>query len=99
MLPFQQNFFLKIRTPTVTKHARIVEIGWHQIQKSMKLSQIEKGIQQTLTNSKDIIKKAESRRAEEAGPDQRAAKQMRPMHCTNQIHPGCPRLTFLGTYT
>ncbi|CAH3163761.1 unnamed protein product [Porites evermanni] len=25
-----------------------------------------------------------------AGPDQRAAKQMRPGHCTNQIHPGCP---------
>ena len=42
---------------TVTKHARIVEIGQHQIQKSMKLSQIEKRIQQTLTNSKDIIQK------------------------------------------
>ena len=49
--------FHEIRTPTVTKHARIVEIGQHQIQKSMKLPQIEKRIQQTLTNSKDIIQK------------------------------------------
>ena len=33
----------------------IVEIGQQQIQKPMKLSQIEKRIPQTLTNSKDII--------------------------------------------
>ena len=37
--------------------------------------------------------------AEVAGPDQHAAKQMRPGHCTNQIHPGCPGVTFLGTDT
>ena len=33
---------------------------------------------------------AETSCAEVAGPDQRAAKQMRPGHFTNQIHPGCP---------
>ena len=27
MLPFQQKFLLEIRTPTVHKHARIVDIG------------------------------------------------------------------------
>ena len=35
--------------------------------------------------------------AEVAGPDQRAAKKMRPGHCTRKIPPGCPGLTFLGT--
>ena len=44
----------------------------------MKLSQLEKLIQPTLTNSKDIIQKAESSCFQVAGPDQRAAKQMRP---------------------
>ena len=34
-------------------------------------------------------KLAETSCAELAGPDQRAAKQMRPEHFTNQIHPGC----------
>ena len=34
--------------------------------------------------------------AEVAGPEQRAAKKMRPGHCTKKIHPGCPGLTFLG---
>ena len=28
-----------------------------------------------------------------AGPDQRAAKQMRPGECTNQIHPRCLEVT------
>ena len=36
---------------------------------------------------------------EVAGPDQRVAKKMRPGHCTKNIHPGCPGLTFLGTDT
>ena len=55
----------------------------------MKLSQLEKRIPQALTNSKEIIQKTESRRAEVAGPDQRASKQIRPGHCANQIHPEC----------
>ena len=33
---------------------------------------------------------AETSCAKVAGPDQCAAKQMRPGHLTNQIHPGCP---------
>ena len=37
--------------------------------------------------------------AEAAGPDQRAAKKMRPGHCTKKIHPGSPGVTFLGTDT
>ena len=57
----------------------------------MKLSQIEKRIPQTLTNSKDVIQKAENMLAEVAGPDQRAAKK--------KIHPKCPGLTLLGTDT
>ena len=35
--------------------------------------------------------------AEAAGPDQRAAKKMRPGHCTKKNHPGSPEVTFLGT--
>ena len=43
--------------------------------------------------------KAESRRTGVAGPDQRAAKQMSPGHCTNQIHLGlCPGVTFLHSF-
>ena len=63
----------------------------------MKLFQQEKRVQQTLTNSKDIIQKGRNRRAAVAEPDQRAARQMRPGRFTNQIHPGCPGVTFLGT--
>ena len=37
--------------------------------------------------------------AEAAGPDQRAAKKMRPRHCTKKNHPGSPEVTFLGTNT
>ena len=40
--------------------------------------------------------------AEAAGPDQRAAKKMRPGHCTKKFHPGrpgSPGVTFLGTDT
>ena len=37
--------------------------------------------------------------AEVAGPGQRAAKKMRPAHCTKKIHPGSPVVTFLGTNT
>ena len=37
--------------------------------------------------------------AEEAVPDQGAAKKMRPGHCTKNIHPGRPEVTFLGTDT
>ena len=37
--------------------------------------------------------------AEAAGPDQRAARKMRPGHCTKKIHPGRPEVTFLGTDT
>ena len=35
--------------------------------------------------------------AEAAGPDQRAAKKMRPGHCTKKNYPGSPEVTFLGT--
>ena len=62
----------------------------------MKLFQLEKQIQQTLTDSKGIIQKGRTR-PEVAEPDQRAAKQMRPGRFTNQIHPGCAGVTFLGT--
>ena len=34
---------------------------------------------------------------EAAGPDQRAARKMRPGHCTKKSHPGSPEVTFLGT--
>ena len=37
--------------------------------------------------------------AEAAGPDQRAAKKMRPGHCTKKFHPESPGVTFLGTDT
>ena len=36
---------------------------------------------------------------EAAGPDQRAAKKMRPGHCTKKFHPRSPGVTFLGTDT
>ena len=50
----------------------------------MKLSQIEKQIPQTLTNSKDIISKDREHAREVVGPDQRAVKKMRPGHCTKK---------------
>ena len=65
----------------------------------MKLSQIEKRIPQTLTNSKDVIQTDVNMLAEAAGPDQRAAKNMRPGHCTKKFHPGIPGVTFLGADT
>ena len=37
--------------------------------------------------------------AEVAGPDQRAAKKMRPGHCTKKVHPWSPEVPFLGTDT
>ena len=37
--------------------------------------------------------------AEAAGPDQRAAKKMKPGHCAKKFHPGSPGVTFLGTDT
>ena len=37
--------------------------------------------------------------AEAAGPDQSAARKMRPGHCTQKIHPGSPEVTFLGADT
>ena len=37
--------------------------------------------------------------AEAAGPDQRAAKKMRPGHCTKKFHPVSLGVTFLGTDT
>ena len=37
--------------------------------------------------------------AEAAEPDQRAAKKMKPGHCTKKIHSGSPGVTFLGTNT
>ena len=37
--------------------------------------------------------------AEASGPDQRAAKKMRPGHCTKKNHPGSPEVTFLVTDT
>ena len=55
IIPFQHNFCP--RTPTENKHARIVEIGWHQIQKPMRLSRVEKRTPQTLTNSENIVRK------------------------------------------
>ena len=54
-LPVQHNVFHEIQTQTVI-HARLVEIGQPQIWKPMKLSQLEKRIQQTLL-AKDIIRK------------------------------------------
>ena len=31
--------------------------------------------------------------AKAAGPDERAARKMRPGHCTKKIHPGSPGVT------
>ena len=36
--------------------------------------------------------------AEAAGPDQHAAKKMKPGHCTKKIHPGSPEVTFLAPF-
>ena len=52
------TIFLQNSNSNGKRHARMVEIGQHQIQKSMKLSsQLRKRIQQASTNSKDIIQK------------------------------------------
>ena len=53
MLSFQHNIFHEILTPTVDRRNRIAS----DIQ-PIKLSPLEKRIQQTLTNSKDIIQKS-----------------------------------------
>ena len=37
--------------------------------------------------------------AEADGPDQRAARKMRPGHCTKKLPLGSPEVTFLGTDT
>ena len=37
--------------------------------------------------------------AEAAGPDQRAARKMRPGTVQKKNHPGSPEVTFLGTDT
>ena len=37
--------------------------------------------------------------AEAARPDQGAAKEIRPGHCTKKFHSGSPGVTFLGTDT
>ena len=37
--------------------------------------------------------------AEAAGSDQRAAKKMKPGHCTKKFYPGSPGVTFLGSDT
>ena len=65
----------------------------------MKLSQLEKRIQQTLPNSRDIIQKWPKLLAPK-WPDRIGArgKQMRPEHCINEIHPGCPGVTFPMTH-
>ena len=52
------TIFLQNSNSNGKRHARMVEIGQHQIQKSMQLSsQLRKRIQQASTNSKDIIQK------------------------------------------
>ena len=64
----------------------------------MKLSQLEKRIQKTLTISKDIIQKAESRRNE----DQRAVKQMSEawaLYKSNPYRVSWAGVTFPGTDT
>ena len=95
----QHNFSHEIRTPTETKHARIVLIGQQQIQKPMKLSQIEKRIPQTLTNSKDVIQKGReyARRSSRARSTRGQENEAWALY--KKIHPGCPGLTFLGTDT
>ena len=44
-------------TPTVIKHARLVQIGQPKMWKPIKLSKQEKRIQWTLPNSKELIQK------------------------------------------
>ena len=65
----------------------------------MKLSQLEKRIQQTLPNSRDIIQKW-SKLLAPKWRDRIGArgKQMRPEHYINEIHLGCPGVTFPMTY-
>ena len=65
------------------------------MQKPMKLSQLEKRIQQNFTNSKT------PKRPKAAGQINSRPNKKRPGHCTNQIHPrvdslGCPRVPFQG---
>ena len=95
----QHNFFHEIRTPTKNKHVRIVVIGQQEIQKPMKLSQIEKRIPQTLTYPKDVIQNGReyARRSSRARSTRGQENNAWALH--KKIHPGCPGLTFLGTYT
>ena len=44
IVPFQHHVFYELQTPTVSKHARLVEIGLPQIWKPMKLPQLKKRI-------------------------------------------------------
>ena len=95
----QHKFFHEIRTPTENKHARIVVIGYQQVLKLVKLSQIAKRIPQTLTNSKDVIQIGR----EYAGRTSRArsthGQENEAWALYKKIHLGCPGLTFLGTDT
>ena len=94
----QHNFFGEIRPPTKNKHVRIVVIGQQQIQKPMKLSQIEKRIPQTLTNPKGVIQNGrEYARRSSRARSTRGRKHKACALYEKKIHPGCPGLTFLGT--
>ena len=94
----QHNFFGEIRPPTKNKHVRIVVIGQQQIQKPMKLSQIEKRIPQTLTNPKGVIQNGrEYARRSSRARSTRGRKHKACALYEKKFHPGCPGLTFLGT--
>ena len=92
----QHNFFYKIRTPTENKHARIVVIAQQQMQKPMKLSQTEKRIPQTLTNSKDVIQKGREYARQSSRARSTRGHEDEAWALYKKIHPGCPGLTFLG---
>ena len=63
----------------------------------MKLSEIEKRIPQTLTNSKDVIQKGleYARRSSRARSTRGQENEVWALY--KKIHPGCPWLVFLGT--
>ena len=66
----------------------------------MKLSQVEKRIPQTLTNSKDVIQKGReyARRSSRARSTRGQENEAWALY-KKKIHPGCPGLTFQGTDT
>ena len=65
----------------------------------MKLSQIEKRIPQTLTNSKDIIQTDREHARRSSRVRQTRGQENEAWALFKKFHPGSPEVTFLGTDT